>query len=561
MSNKIEIGCEFLKKIAFEISKIAELVACTLGPRGRNVVIEKGSRVILTKDGHTVAKSISPDPSDPIKKIAARMLSDVTSKTVETAGDGTTTATVLLNAILENGVKYHSAGMAPSEISAGIKCAVDKTVEIISSKITKINSEEDIQRIVQVATISANGDRSTGKMIGEIVKKVGTKGIVTVQKSNSIETTTDCINGMRFDRGRLSPAFVSMDTRSDRFEYEDAYILVYDGKLESQPDFIHLVSILEKINFKPILIISKDMTDYFLKASAANNLSRYTKICGVKAPGYGDAASESLEDIALFCGATLISENLGMSLEGIELNHLGKANIIVEESKTTILNGNGNPALIEEKCHLLREKLEEESSSYAREKLEKRIANLKGRAGVINVGGMNELDQERKMASIEDALKAVQAAVEQGFLPGGGSSYLKARNELLDFIKHIKNNGSTKDGYSFKPSEDFISGMKCVANALIVPLKQSLKNADMEERSELIANDIMISKDPNFGFNVAEASFCNMLEAGIIDPYLCIASSLSNAGHYAADVISSGGIIYNQPKQDKERSGGMDMDY
>lgn len=561
MNNKVEIGHEFLQKIALKIAKMADLVACTLGPRGRNVIIEKGSRIILTKDGHTVAKSISPDPSDAMEKIGAKILSDVTSKTVETAGDGTTTATVLLNAILQNAVKYHSAGMAPSEVSAGIKYAVEKTVEIISSKVTKIGSEEDdIERIIQVATISANGDRSIGKMIGEVVQKVGSRGIITVQKGNSTETTTDCINGMRFDRGRLSPAFVS-DPRSGRFECEDAYVLVYDGKLESQPDFSHLAAILEKINVKPILIVCKDMAGYFLKASAANNIAGCTKICGVKAPGYGDSASENLEDIALFCGATLVSENLGMSLEGVEPHHLGKANIIVEESKTTILNGNGKKASIQEKCNFLQEKLEEETSSYAREKIEKRIGNLKGKAGIINVGGMNELDQERKMAAIEDALKAVQAAVEQGVLPGGGSSYIRARDELSVFIEHVKKNGIHKDGQNIKVSEDFISGMKCIQSALVMPLRQSLKNADMDDRFQLIVNDIANNKDPHFGFNVAEASFCDMLKFGIIDPYLCVTSSLSNAGHYAADVISSGGIIYNQPKQDKERSPGIDMDY
>ncbi|MBN8471316.1 chaperonin GroEL [Corallococcus sp. AB004] len=525
---------------------LADAVAVTLGPKGRNVVIEKsfGSPTI-TKDGVTVAKEI--DLENRFENMGAQMVKEVASKTSDKAGDGTTTATVLARAIYEEGLKLVAAGHSPMDLKRGI----DKAVEVVVAELKKMSkTTTDKQAIAQVGTISANGDETIGQTIADAMEKVGKEGVITVEEAKGLETTLDVVEGMQFDRGYVSPYFV---TNRDRMEVvmDDPYILISEKKVSSMQD---MIPVLEQVarSGKPLLIIADDIEGEALATLVVNKIRGVLNVAAVKAPGFGDRRKEMLKDIATLTGGMVVSEELGHKYENLTLTDLGRAKrITVDKDNTTIVDGAGQKADIEGRIKLIRTQIETVTSDYDREKLQERMAKLVGGVAVINVGAATEVEMKEKKARVEDALHATRAAVEEGIVPGGGVAYIRSLKAL--------------DGLKLGGEQDF--GVDIIRKALQEPLRKISSNAGVE--GAVVINKV---KDGTgaFGFNARTETYEDLEKAGVIDPTKVERTALQNAASVASLLLTTEAMIAERPKKKAKGGagggampeyGGDDMDY
>jgi len=515
------------------VQKLARAVVATLGPKGRNVVIDKkfGSPTV-TKDGVTVAKEIELE--DPYENMGAQMVREVASKTSDAAGDGTTTATVLAEAIYREGLKYVTSGASPIGIQRGINKAVAAAVEQLAKIAKKVKDKEEIK---QVATVSANWDTTIGEIIADAMDKVGKDGTITVEEAKSIETTLDVVEGMQFDKGYLSPYFVtSADTMEVKLE--EAYILNYEKKISNLKD---LLPILEKVakTGKPLLIIAEDVEGEALATLVVNKLRGTLNICAVKAPGFGDRRKALMEDIAILTGGKCITEDLGIKLESIELTDLGRAkSIVVDKENTTIVEGNGKPSEIQGRVNQIRRQIDETTSDYDREKLQERLAKLAGGVAVIHVGAATESEMKEKKARVEDALHATRAAVEEGIVPGGGVALIRC----IAAIEAVK--GATDDEQI---------GVDIIKRAVEGPLRSLAANAGVE--GSLIVQEVKKRKG-NEGYNVATGEYEDLVKAGVVDPKKVTRSALQNAASIAGLLLTTECLITDVPEKDKAPAGG-----
>jgi chaperonin GroEL len=515
------------------VNVLADAVKVTLGPKGRNVVIEKsfGSPTI-TKDGVTVAKEIELE--NKFENMGAQMVKEVASKTSDIAGDGTTTATVLAQAIYREGAKLVAAGHNPMEIKRGI----DKAVTSVVAELKKLSKATASQKeIAQVGIISANGDETIGNIIAEAMEKVGKEGVITVEEAKGLETTLEVVEGMQFDRGYLSPYFVT-DPEAMEVELEDAYVLINEKKISNMKDLLPLLEQVAR-GGKPLLIIAEDVEGEALATLVVNKLRGTLHVAAVKAPGFGDRRKAMLEDIAILTGGKMIAEELGLKLEQVQLKDLGRAKrIVIDKDNTTIVDGAGKKDDIQARVKTLRAQVEETTSDYDREKLQERLAKLVGGVAVINVGAATETEMKEKKARVEDALHATRAAVEEGIVPGGGVAYLRSQKQLdkLDV------------------SAEERSGVLLVKRALEEPLRQIAENGGLE--GSIVVNKVKESKEPNYGFNAASNEYEDLVKAGVIDPTKVSRSALQNAASVASLMLTTMAVIADKPKEDKGGGGG-----
>ena len=528
------------------VNALADAVKVTLGPKGRNVIIDKkfGSPTI-TKDGVTVAKEI--DLKDPIENLGARMVREVASKTSDVAGDGTTTATVLAQAIYREGIKSVTAGMNPMELKSGI----DRAVEVVVEEVKKLSKPVKGTMIAQVGTISANSDETIGKIIAEAMEKVGKDGVITVEESRSMETSLEVVEGMRFDRGYLSPYFV---TDSERMEavLEDAYILSFEKKISSMKD---LLPILEKVaqQGKPLVIIAEEVEGEALATLVVNKLRGTLKVAAVKAPGYGDRRKAMLEDISCLTGGKAITEDLGIKMENLKLEDLGRAKkVVIDKENTTIIEGAGKAKDIEARVKQIRTQVEETTSDYDREKLQERLAKLVGGVAVIRVGSATETEMKEKKARVEDAMHATKAAVEEGIVPGGGVALLRAIPALDKLI----------EGKSL--SEDQKAGASIIRRAIEEPMRWIATNAGKE--GSIIVAKVREMKSEE-GYNARIDKFENLTEAGVIDPAKVVRFAIQNASSIAGLLLTTEAVVAEIPEKKSAMPaggpggpGGMGMD-
>ncbi len=521
------------------VDKLANAVKATLGPKGRNIIIEKkfGSPLV-TKDGVTVAKEI--DLKDKQENIGAQMVKDVASKTSDVAGDGTTTATVLTQAMLREGLKAVGTGVNVMELKKGIDKAVSSVVAEIESSSEPVAGKA----VEQVGTVSANNDETVGMLIAEAMDKVGKDGVITVEESKTMDTTLEIVEGMQFDRGYLSPYFV---TDSERMEaiLEDCYILAHEKKISSMKDLLPLLEQIAK-NSKPLLIISEDVEGEALATLVVNRLRGTLHICAVKAPGFGDRRKRMLEDIAILSGGKCFTEDLGIKIENIQLSDLGRAKkIVITKDNTTIVEGAGSASEIEGRVKQIRREIEDTTSDYDREKLQERLAKLVGGVAVIKVGAATETELKEKKARVEDAVHATKAAVEEGVVPGGGVAYIRAIASLS----------------KLKGNDDFMAGVKIVRRALEEPARQIANNCGVE--GSVIVENIKKRKG-NEGFNARTEKYEDLLKAGILDPAKVTRTALQNAASAAATLLTTEAMIYELPEDKKDMpampGGGMGGD-
>jgi chaperonin GroEL len=524
------------------IEKLAKAVKATLGPSGRNVILDKkfGSPTI-TKDGVTVAKEIELE--DPYENMGAQLVREVASKTSDVAGDGTTTATILAESIYREGLRNVTAGANPTSLQRGIMKGVDAIVEDLKKLSKKVS---DRTEIAQVATVSANWDKTIGEIIADAMDKVGKDGTITVEEAKSIETTLDVVEGMQFDKGYLSPYFV---TNAEAMEaiLENAYILIYEKKISSLKDLLPLLEKVAKAG-RPLLIISEDVEGEALATLVVNKLRGTLQVCAVKAPGFGDRRKAMLEDIAVLSGGRLISEDLGIKLENIKLEDLGRAKrVTIDKENTTIVEGEGKKADIQGRVAQIRRQIEETTSDYDREKLQERLAKLAGGVAVINVGAATETEMKEKKARVEDALHATRAAVEEGIVPGGGVALLRAQ-KALDNIKGLE--GDEKVGVAI------------VRRAIEEPTRQLADNAGRE--GALVVEEVKKRKG-NEGYDVANDEYTDLVKAGIVDPTKVTRSALQNAASIAGLLLTTEALVTEIPEKEKTPPmppGGMGgMDY
>ena len=512
------------------VNTLADAVKVTLGPKGRNVVIEKsfGSPTI-TKDGVTVAKEIELE--NKFENMGAQMVKEVASKTSDVAGDGTTTATVLAQAIFREGAKLVAAGNNPMEIKRGI----DKAVEAVVAELKKLSkATKDPKEIAQVGTISANGDATIGKIISEAMEKVGKEGVITVEEAKGLETTLEVVEGMQFDRGYLSPYFV---TDPERMEVvlEDPYILIHEKKISSMKDLLPLLEQVARAG-KPLLIVAEEIEGEALATLVVNKLRGTLNAAAVKAPGFGDRRKAMLEDIAVLTGGRLIAEDLGIKLETVTLKDLGRAKrVVIDKDNTTIVDGAGKKSDIEARVKQIRAQIEETTSDYDREKLQERLAKLVGGVAVVHVGAATETEMKEKKARVEDALHATRAAVEEGIVPGGGVAYLRA-SKALDTVK--------VDG-----GEKF--GVEIIRKALEEPIRLISQNGGWE--GSIVVNKVRDGQGA-FGFNAATGEYEDLLKAGVIDPTKVSRFALQNASSVASLMLTTEAMVAERPK-DKEEGG------
>ncbi len=510
------------------VNILAEAVKQTLGPKGRNVVLEKSfGAPTVTKDGVTVAKEI--ELKDKFMDMGAKMVKEVASKTADVAGDGTTTATVLAQAILREGIKSVAAGANPMDIKRGI----DQAVHVCVEELKKLSRPcTDTQSIAQVGTISANNDEEIGRIIANAMEKVGKEGVITVEEGSGLENELEIVEGMQFDRGYLSPYFITnQETMS--VELEDPYILVHDKKISSIRD---LLPILEKVAKagKPLLVIAEDVEGEALATLVVNNMRGILKTCAVKAPGFGDRRKAMLQDIAILTGGKVISEEVGLTLEKAELADLGRARKVrVEKENTTIIDGAGRKEEIEARIKQIRVQIEETTSDYDREKLQERLAKLAGGVAVIRVGAATEVEMKEKKARVEDALHATRAAVEEGIVPGGGVALIRAQAALKD----LKGK-----------NQDQTTGIAILRRAIEEPLRQIAKNAG--EEPSVIARKVQEGSG-NFGYNAATGQFGDMIEMGILDPTKVTRTALQNAASVAGLMLTTEAMVAEMPKEEK----------
>ena len=531
----VKFGTDARNKMLKGVNILADAVKVTLGPKGRNVVLDKSfGAPRITKDGVSVAKEIELE--DKFENMGAQMVKEVASRTNDEAGDGTTTATVLAQAIVKEGMKSVAAGMNPMDLKRGIDMATATVVEAIKAAARPVNDSDEV---AQVGTISANGEKEIGRQIADAMQKVGNEGVITVEENKGLETETDVVEGMQFDRGYLSPYFV---TNSDKMtvELEDCIILLHEKKLSSlQP----MVPLLEQViqSQKPLLIISEDVEGEALATLVVNKLRGGLKIAAVKAPGFGDRCKAMLQDLAILTGGQVISDDLGMKLESVTMDMLGSAKkVTISKDETTIVDGAGEKAEIEARVAQIRNQIEETTSDYDREKLQERVAKLAGGVAVIRVGGMSEIEVKERKDRVDDALNATRAAVQEGIVVGGGVALVQAGKKL---------EGMTGD------NADQNVGIAIVRKALEAPLRQIAENAGVD--GSVVAGKIRESDDLKFGFNAQTEEYGDMFKFGVIDPAKVVRTALQDAASVAGLLITTEAMVADRPSKDSGGGGGM----
>ena len=525
------------------VDQLADAVKVTLGPKGRNVVIDKKfGAPTVTKDGVTVAKEV--ELTDPIENMGAQMVREVASKTSDVAGDGTTTATVLAQAIVREGLKNVTAGANPMDLKRGIDLAVQKIVEGLR-EISKTVGD-DKQKIAQVGSISANNDRTIGELIANAMEKVGKDGVITVEEAKGTETTLDVVEGMQFDRGYLSPYFVT-DAETMEAILEDPYILIHDKKISAMKD---LLPMLEKIaqSGRSILVIAEEVEGEALATLVVNKLRGTLRVCSVKAPGFGDRRKAMLEDIAVLTGGTVISEEKGFKLENAQLSYLGTAKrVTIDKDNTTLVEGAGKKEDIKKRINEIKQQIEKTTSDYDKEKLQERLAKLSGGVAVLKIGASTEVEMKEKKSRVEDALHATRAAVEEGIVPGGGVAYLRCQKKLTE----VKTE-----------NEDQKIGVEIIRRAVEEPIRMIVQNAGLE--ASVIVNKVKEAKNPEFGFNALIEKEENLIEAGVIDPTKVCRVALENAASVAGLLLTTEATIVEKPEKEKAPAmphpGGMGGD-
>ena len=520
-AKEIIFGTDARARILEGVDIIANAVKITLGPKGRNVVIEKSfGSPRITKDGVTVAKEI--ELSDRFQNLGAQMIKEVASKTNDTAGDGTTTSTVLAQAIVREGVKSVAAGMNPMDLKRGIDLAVEALVKELVKMSKKISSKEEV---AQVATISANGDSEIGRKIAEAVQKVGPDSPITVEEAKGLEFEVNVVEGMNFDRGYLSPYFIT-NAEKMAVEMENPYVLLFEKKISNlQP----MVPLLEAVvqSGRPLLIIAEDVEGEALAALVVNKLRAGLKIAAVKAPGFGDRRKSIMEDLAVLTGGQLISEDLGMKLETVTLKQLGQAKkIIIDKENTTIVDGSGKPVDVKARCTSIKSQIEETTSDYDREKLQERLAKLSGGVAIIKVGGTTEIEVKEKKDRVDDALAATRAAMQEGIVPGGGSALLFA-GRVLDKVKGV--------------NEDQNVGVNIIRKVIQAPIRQIAENAGFD--GAVVANQVLSKGQISYGYNAQTNEYVDMFKAGIIDPTKVVRTALQDASSVAGLLITTEAAI------------------
>ena len=508
------------------VDTLANAVKVTLGPKGRNVVLDKSyGAPRITKDGVTVAKEIELE--DKFENMGAQMVREVASRTNDMAGDGTTTATVLAQAIVREGAKSVAAGMNPMDLKRGIEAAVEAAVKDLETRSKKINTSAEV---AQVGTISSNGDVAVGKMIAQAMQKVGNEGVITVEEAKAMETEVEIVEGMQFDRGYISPYFV---TNADKMiaELEDAYILLFEKKLSGLQAMLPLLEAVVQSG-KPLVIIAEDVEGEAIATLVVNKLRGGLKIAAVKAPGFGDRRKAMLEDIAILTGGQLISDDLGIKLENVTTAMLGRAKkIVIEKEKTTIVNGAGKKADIEARVQQIKAQIEETTSDYDKEKLQERLAKLAGGVAVIRVGGATEMEVKEKKDRVEDALNATRAAVEEGIVPGGGIALLRAKKAV---------------GKLTNDNSDVQAGINIVLKALEAPIRQIAENAGVE--GSIVVGKVLENKSETFGFDAQNEEYVDMVSKGIIDPAKVVRTALQDAGSIAGLLVTTEAMVAELPK-------------
>ena len=541
-AKEVKFSSDAREKMLRGVDTLANAVKVTLGPKGRNVVIEKSfGAPRITKDGVTVAKEIELE--DKFENMGAQMVREVASKTSDLAGDGTTTATVLAQAIVKEGAKAVAAGMNPMDLKRGIDLAVETVVDDLKRHAKKITSNDEI---AQVATISANGDTEIGRFLAEAMQKVGNEGVITVEEAKSLETELEVVEGMQFDRGYVSPYFVT-DAEKMRVEFEDPYILIHEKKLSGLQTMLPLLEAVVQSG-KPLLIIAEDVEGEALATLVVNKLRGGLKVAAVKAPGFGDRRKAMLEDIAILTGGTAIAEDLGIKLENVKLNMLGRAKkVVVEKENTTIVDGAGKKKEIEARVAQIKAQIEETTSDYDKEKLQERLAKLAGGVAVIRVGGATEVEVKERKDRVDDAMHATRAAVEEGILPGGGVALLRAL-KALDTVK---------------PSDpDQKAGVDIVRRAIQVPARQIVQNAG--EDGSLVVGKLLENGKYTWGFNAATGEYQDLVGAGVIDPAKVVRTALQDAASVASLLVTTEALVAEKPKKETPAlpaSGMGGMDY
>jgi chaperonin GroEL len=534
MAKQITYGNDSRQAILRGVNRLADAVKVTLGPKGRNVVLDKkfGSPVI-TKDGVTVAKEI--DLKEPLENMGAQMVREVASKTSDVAGDGTTTATVLAQAIYREGIKNVTAGANPMDIKRGI----EKAVGVVTEELKKLSKPVKGKMIAQVGTISANNDDTIGKIIAEAMEKVGKDGVITVEEAKTLETSLEVVEGMQFDRGYLSPYFVTDPERMEAV-LENALVLIHEKKISSMKDLLPVLEQVAKLG-KPLIIIAEEVEGEALATLVVNKLRGTLQVAAVKAPGYGDRRKAMLEDIAILTGGKAITEDLGIKLENLKLDDLGKAKkITIDKDNTTLVEGSGTAKAIEGRVKQIRTQIDETTSDYDREKLQERLAKLVGGVAVIKVGAATETEMKEKKARVEDAMHATKAAVEEGIVPGGGVALLRAQKAVE----------------SLKAEGDETVGVSIVRRALEEPIRQIAGNAGFEGAVVVAKVREMKAEE---GFNALTDDYENLVEAGVIDPTKVVRSALQNASSIASLLLTTEALVSEIPeeKEDKAPMGGM----
>ncbi|MBA9064769.1 MULTISPECIES: chaperonin GroEL [Methylobacterium] len=534
----VRFSVDAREKMLRGVELLASAVKVTLGPKGRNVVIEKSfGAPRITKDGVTVAKEI--ELVDKFENMGAQMVREVASKSSDTAGDGTTTATVLAASIVREGVKYVAAGMNPMDLKRGIDLAVAAVVKDIGARSRKVASSEEI---AQVGTISANGDKEIGEMIAHAMQKVGNEGVITVEEAKTAETELDVVEGMQFDRGYLSPYFI---TNAEKMvaELEDPYILIHEKKLSSLQAMLPVLEAVVQTG-KPLLIIAEDIEGEALATLVVNKLRGGLKVAAVKAPGFGDRRKAMLEDIAILTKGQMIAEDLGIKLENVTLPMLGRAKRVrIEKETTTIIDGAGEKADIEGRISQIKAQIEETTSDYDREKLQERLAKLAGGVAVIRVGGSTEVEVKEKKDRVDDALHATRAAVEEGIVPGGGTALLRAKAAVQ---------GLAND------NPDVQAGIKIVLKALEAPIRQIAQNSGVE--GSIVVGKILANSSETYGFNAQTEEYVDMLKAGIVDPAKVVRAAIQGAASVAGLLVTTEAMISEAPRKEAPAmpaGGGM----
>ena len=534
-AKQIKFSDDARKRMARGVNVLADTVKTTLGPKGRNVVLEKSfGAPTVTKDGVSVAKEI--ELKDKFENMGAQMVKEVASKTSDVAGDGTTTATVLAQAIVNEGLKGVTAGMNPMDLKRGIDIAIAKAVEEIRSMAVPCT---DSRAIAQVGTISANGDSTIGQIIADAMEKVGKEGVITVDEGRGFEDELEVVEGMQFDRGYLSPYFVT-NNETMSVELEDPYILLVDKKISNIRELLPVLENVAKAG-KPLVIIAEDIEGEALATLVVNNMRGIVKVAAAKAPGFGDRRKAMLQDIAILTGGTVISEEVGLSLEQTTLDHLGSARrITMSKENTTVIDGNGVESDIESRVSQIRTQIEDTSSDYDREKLQERVAKLAGGVAVIRVGAATEVEMKEKKARVEDALHSTRAAVEEGVVPGGGTALVRASARLRDM------KGA---------NEDQTHGIQLTIRALEAPLRQIVTNAG--EEASVVLNRVR-DGEGNFGYNAQTGEYGDLFEMGVLDPAKVSRSALQSAGSVGGLIITTEAMVADDPEE-KDNSGGGDM--